>query len=206
MGTVPTIGPSDNGRRMSLEEFDHADVQEGYLYELSRGVIVASDVPNRPHLAQLDASRQQFEHYRWTHPGRIYLLAGGSDCKILIGNFESERHPDMAVYKSPPLSDENLWAVWIPDIAIEIVSPGSEYRDYVLKREEYWAFGVREYWIIDAYRRELLVLRRGKVDWTEHHVRPPKLYTTRLLPGFAFDRSLVFQAAEAAGLQNGEHA
>jgi Uma2 family endonuclease len=188
---------------MSLKEFDHAEVQPGYVYELGRGVVVVSDVPGRPHAAQVDVARQQFDRYRWLHPGRINLLAAGSDCKLLVGAFDSERHPDLAIYKYPPLSDDNLWAVWVPDIAIEIVSEGSQDRDYILKREEYWQFGVGEYWIIDAFRRELLVLRRGKDEWKDIRVRPPKLYKTKLLPGFAFDCGLVFEAAQAAGLRYG---
>ena len=38
------VGPKDHGRRMSLADFDHAEVQEGHLYELGRGVIIVSDV------------------------------------------------------------------------------------------------------------------------------------------------------------------
>jgi hypothetical protein len=45
---------------MSLQEFDQAEVQEGYTYELSRGVVVRSDVPNLSHLAQVNATRRQF--------------------------------------------------------------------------------------------------------------------------------------------------
>jgi hypothetical protein len=40
MTTIKTalkIGPHDHGRRMSLQEFEPVQVQEGYLYELSRG-------------------------------------------------------------------------------------------------------------------------------------------------------------------------
>jgi Uma2 family endonuclease len=198
--TVISVGPQDNGRHMSLEDFDLAEAQEGYTYELSRGVVVVSDIPGRPHLAQVNATRRQFAAYDLAHSGRIDTIASGAECKLLLPSFESERHPDLAIYKNPPLSDEDLWATWIADILIEIVSAGSEYRDYVEKREEYWKFGVREYWIIDAYRRELLALRRGKSDWIEHHVRPPKLYKTRLLPGFEFDVAAVFAAAEAVGL------
>jgi Uma2 family endonuclease len=198
MGT--TVGPQDNGRRMSLDNFDLAEAQEGYNYELSRGVVVVSDIPGRPHLAQVNATRRQFAAYDLANPGKIDTIANGSECKLLLPPFESERHPDLAIYKHPPLSNENLWATWIPEILIEIVSAESQFRDYVEKREEYWKFGVREYWIIDAYRRELFVLRRGKGDWTEHHIRPPKKYKTRLLPGLEFDIAAVFAAAEAAGL------
>jgi hypothetical protein len=37
--TTTILGPSYHGRPMSLDEFDLAERQEGYLYELSRGVI-----------------------------------------------------------------------------------------------------------------------------------------------------------------------
>ena len=43
------IGPADNGRVMSLEEFREAEVEEGYRYELARGVLEVSEVPNDPH-------------------------------------------------------------------------------------------------------------------------------------------------------------
>ena len=35
--TLIKIGPADHGRPISLEEFEHAKVQEGYLYELAGG-------------------------------------------------------------------------------------------------------------------------------------------------------------------------
>ena len=96
--TLIKIGPADHGRRMSLEEFEHAEVQEGYLYELSRGIITVSDVPNRLHLLQLVAIRDQLQAYESLHPGRIHVIAGGSECKLLIPALDSERHPDLAVY------------------------------------------------------------------------------------------------------------
>jgi hypothetical protein len=32
------IGPADNGRTVTLEEFREAEEKSGYLYELARGV------------------------------------------------------------------------------------------------------------------------------------------------------------------------
>jgi hypothetical protein len=62
--TVTTIGPADHGRRMSLEEFEHAEGQEGHLYELSRGVIIVVDVPRPKHFLLVDAIRKQLSTYR----------------------------------------------------------------------------------------------------------------------------------------------
>jgi Uma2 family endonuclease len=193
--TVITIGPDDQGRRMSLEEFDRAEGQEGYLYELSRGVIKVMDVPDQRHLAQVDATRTKFYAYRLIDPDRIYRIAAGGECKILLAKLGSERHPDLAIYRFPPPGGKNIWASWIPAVVIEIISSGSQYRDYVEKREEYLLFGVREYWIINADSEEMRVLRRRGGQWHERIVRPPQLYRTRLLPGFEFDVARVFEAA-----------
>lgn len=196
--TATKVGPQDHGRRMSLVDFDHAEVQEGYLYELSRGVITVSDVPNLRHFAQINAIRRQIHAYDATHPGRIYSIGSGSECKLLLAGWESERHPDIAIYRTPPPDSENVWAEWVPDVLIEVLSRSSAHRDLVEKREEYFDFGVKEYWIFDADEVEMLVLTRSREKWNERRIRPPKIYRTRLLPGLEFDCSLVFAAADAA--------
>jgi hypothetical protein len=51
MATVSTlrIGPADHGRTMTLEEFLEAEEEEGYRYELARGVLEVTQVPDEPH-------------------------------------------------------------------------------------------------------------------------------------------------------------
>lgn len=191
------IGPSDQGKRMTLLEFDHAEGREGFNYELSRGVITVVDVPDRKHAFMVCEVREQFSAYRRAHPGRIDLLAHGGECKILLADLESERHPDLAVYKSPPVDDENLWATWVPEIVVEVVSTSSRQRDYVDKRQEYLDFGVREYWIIDEEKQQMLVLRRSGGRWIEKIVHAGETYRTRWLRGFEFVLDAVFEAARA---------
>jgi Uma2 family endonuclease len=121
--TVTKIGPADHGRRMSLADFDTAEVKEGYIYELSRGVITVSDVPNPRHLAQVVAIRRQLANYNLNNPGRIHAIAAGGECELLIEGLESERHPDVTVYKDPP-PKKDIWSSWIPTLVIEVVSAG----------------------------------------------------------------------------------
>jgi Uma2 family endonuclease len=200
MTTAIKISPADHGRRMSLADFDHAEVQEGHRYELGRGVIIVSDVPNPPHFAQYNAIRRQLGIYDAAQPGRIHSIGGGGECKILLADLESERHPDLLVYKTPPpAADEEVWAMWVPEIVIEIVSADSEQRDYVDKRDEYLRFGVQEYWIVDARREQVLVLRRSGGRWAERVLGANDVYRTRQLPGFEFACGPVFEAARAAG-------
>ncbi|MBI3268917.1 MAG: Uma2 family endonuclease [Planctomycetes bacterium] len=195
--TALTIGPRDHGRRMTLDEFDAVDAAGGYVYELGRGVVTVVEVPGQRHLLQVDAARRQFDGYREQHPGRIHVVAGSGECKVLVAGLESERHPDLAIYLTPP-PEEDLWATWIPEIALEVVSPGSEHRDYVEKREEYLSFGVTEYWILDFERREMLVLRRSRGQWVERRVGGSEPLRTRLLPGFEFSCGAAFRAAGGA--------
>jgi Uma2 family endonuclease len=189
------VGPEDNGRCMSLKDFDKAEVKEGYLYELSRGVITVSDVPDWPHLMQIDAAYQQFSAHRRRHPESIFVMSQGSDCKVLLWDLQSERHPDLSIYTEPSPAGKNVWAEWIAAIVIEVVSKSSEHRDYVEKPEEYLQFGIREYWILDEAKNQMLVLRRSGGAWTEIPVKPPKLYQTPLLPGLKFSCAKVFKAA-----------
>lgn len=193
--TAIRIGPADQGRRMTLAEFEHAEGQEGYIYELGKGVVTVVDVPNRGHGSQLDAARDQLYGYKRDHPGRIYRVLMGSECKILLHGLESERHPDLAIYKAPPIEEEDYWASWIPEIVIEVVSASSRHRDYEEKPDEYLQFGVREYWILDAEKNEMLVLKRYGGRWVRKPVRPPEKYKTRLLPDLDFDCGAVFRAS-----------
>jgi Uma2 family endonuclease len=196
--TVQKIGPQDHGRRMSLKEFEPIQVQEGYLYELGRGVIVVSDVPGFKHLRQVSAIRDRLVIYKVAHPHDVYDVVAGSDCKILIAEWESERHPDLSIFKKPPPSPEGkkLWWKWIADIAIEVVSRSSRKRDYVEKREEYLTRGVKEYWIVDGDKKQVTILRRVRGKWVERVLHPGDTYETDLLPGFQLSCQAVFEAAK----------
>ncbi len=44
-----------------------------------------------------------------------------------------------------------------PDFVIEVISPETKRKDYFKKLEKYENAGVREYWILDPYKKQLLV-------------------------------------------------
>jgi Uma2 family endonuclease len=196
--TIVKVGPSDNGRRMSLDDFDEAEVQPGFHYELSRGVITVSDVPDARHFAMVNEVRRQLSKYDLEHPGEIFGIAGGGECKIPLQEVQSERHPDLAVYKTPPPGEGNVWGMWIPEIVIEVISSQSRHRDYEEKPDEYLQFGISEYWIIDEEKRKMVVLKRSRGEWQEQSIKPPKIYKPNLLPGLEFSCKKVFEAAEKA--------
>jgi len=195
--TKTKIGPQCHGHRMSLKTFEFAPVEEGYFYELARGYIVVSEVPNYYHAMQITILMKYLWGYEAAYPGTIHAILGNMDCKLLIAELESERHPDIAVYLTAPTGKKNrtVWRKWIPQLAIEVVSESSRDRDYTQKREEYWTLGIKEYWIVDAKLQQVLILRRGRSQWIEKTLGPGDVCETKLLPGLQLPCRAIFDAA-----------
>ena len=95
------IGPADHGRRMTLDEFIEADFQEGWLYELARGVVEVTEVPGPWHGRIVDRVAEMFILYDEQHPGGIKYRAGGGECRMRLPGMVSDRHPDQAIYLDP---------------------------------------------------------------------------------------------------------
>ena len=153
------------------------------------------------HALIIAALRDHLAAYKLAHLGSIFAVLGAAECKLLIKKWESERHPDLSVYLTKPKGrkdDDKLWRHWLPELAIEVVSQRSTDRDYIDKRQEYWDLGIKEYWIVDAKREQIVVLRRGKSDWTEKRVGPGGKVTTKLLPGFELPYKAIADAAAQA--------
>jgi hypothetical protein len=196
--TKTKLGPRDHGRKMSLKAFEFAEIEEGYVIELHGGYIVVSEVANYFHAMQIVALMEPLWLYRAANPGLIHAILANMDCKLLIPEAESERHPDIAVYLTRPKGkkDRTLWRTWFPELTIEVVSEGSRDRDYTEKRDEYWTLGVKEYWIVDAKLEQVLILKRGKSDWIEKTLGPDGVIETKLLPGFKLPCRAVLDAGQ----------
>ena len=194
------LGRPDHGRKMSLKAFEFAQIEEGLHCELARGYVVVSDVPNYSHMSQAWLIRTHVDHYVFQNSDRIHRVLTGGECKLLIPEWESERHPDLSIYLTPPRNRKGrtMWRTWFPDLVVEVVSESSRDRDYTEKRDEYWSLGVKEYWIVDAELKQVLVLRRGKSDWIEKTLGADDVCETKLLPGFKLACKEVFAVAEVA--------
>ena len=91
------IGPADNGRAMTLDEFHEAVEQPGYRYELARGGLEVSEVPDDDHGQVLDNLHLEIDVYRLRHRRRIRRIAHGSDVRLVIPELKSGRHPDLVI-------------------------------------------------------------------------------------------------------------
>jgi Uma2 family endonuclease len=185
------IGPEMHGMKISLEEFAPAETEEGYIYELEKGIIVV-DVPRLPHSVVVRRIKKALERYDESNPGSIVHLAGGIDSVIRLPGMESERHPDITLYQTSPTDPENPWDDWTPDVVFEVVSRSSVERDYQIKRDEYLRAGVRVYCIIDPQARTALVLSRKGDTWWETRLAANATLTLPTLPGFSLSLADLF--------------
>ncbi|MGP0062233.1 MAG: Uma2 family endonuclease [Isosphaeraceae bacterium] len=186
MATVSSllrIGPADHGRAMTLEEFREAEETEGYRYELARGVLEVGEVPNDPHGDVVWNLYRAVARYDMQHPGVVRRCGGGNEFRIWLPGMISGRNPDLGVILHGAPKD------WrgrrIPSLAAEVVSSRSVQRDFVTKREEYLAYGLQEYWIVDPLKRQVTVLTRRGDTWNEAVFRDDQVIASLVLPGFA---------------------
>ena len=198
MATVATtlrIGPADHGRRMTLREFLEADEEDGYRYELARGVVEVTEVPNDPHGVVVSNLYDGVSWYRRNHPDYIYRYGGGNEFRLWLPGLVSGRNPDLAVVLRHAPKDRR--GRRLPVLAAEVVSRSSIERDYVIKREEYLAYGLLEYWIVDPIERKVTVLTRDGDVWAEQVVRGDQVIPSLVLPGFLTTVDELWRGIEA---------
>ena len=88
----------------------------------------------------------------------------GSDCVVTVAPrdvrlFDDDRHmeqPDILITcdKSKDLEDYYDGA---PELTVEILSPSTRRKDFIVKTRYYEMAGVREYWIVDPAKENVLV-------------------------------------------------
>lgn len=124
---------------------------EGTLAELIEGSIYMTPPPNIEH-----------QDISWILSGEIYNFLKenkiGRAFAAPVGVWlddETSVQPDILF-----VSDENASVIrkdaihGVPDLIIEILSPGNKNSDLVRKKNLYEQFSVREYWIVDANNKE----------------------------------------------------
>jgi Uma2 family endonuclease len=183
IATPTRIGPADHGRAMTLEEFRDAEEEPGYRYELARGVLEVTEVPNDPHGVIVFNFYQLLALYYQAHPEVIFRYGGAGEFRLWLPGMISGRNPDVAVVLRGTPKDKRGRRP--PALAVEVVSEGGESRDYETKRQEYLVYGLREYWIVDPLSRRVTVLYREGDVWVERVFHGDQTIESLVLPGFA---------------------
>ena len=193
MTTLLRIGPADDDRPMTLEEFLAADGQEGYHYELIYGRLRVSPQPNAPAGFLERWIDRSLQAYASSHPAVINYVHPKARVFVPGQAEPTAPEPDVAAYRDFPLRpDVNAlsWEDLHPVLVAEVLSEEDPDKDLVRNVELYRQVpSIQEYWILDpredANRPTLLVYRRYRRRWRKPLTfAPGSTYTTDLLPGF----------------------
>ena len=168
-------------------------MQEGWRYELINGVLVVSPTPSRQERGPNQTLGRWLENYQESHPQGSALDATLPEEEIETK--QNRRRMDRAIWAGLGRDPDEGEA---PTIAVEFVSKGkvNQERDYTAKRAEFREIGVREYWVIDRFRRSLTVYRfTGEKD-EELRIPEDQTYETPLLPGFVLPLKRLLASAD----------
>ena len=151
-------------QKMTLSEFLAYDDGTDNLYELENGELI--NMPAESDVNQRIASFLFAFFLGLDVPS--YRLRIGTEVAV-SGSRVSVRIPDLLVLSEDLAAEMNgatrsivLMDMHPPLLAVEVVSPKQENRDYRYKRTEYAARGIAEYWIVDPIEQRVTVL-----EWVE---------------------------------------
>jgi Uma2 family endonuclease len=189
------LGFASAGLRMTPQEYQaHEDWDEGFRYELIHGVLIVSPPPNDEEVGSSDYLSFILNYYKRFHPQGAALDGTLPEREFMTG--DSVRRADRAIWTG--LGRNPRPKLDVPSILIEFLSPGRQAfrRDYEEKRDEYLSLGVKEYWVIDRFSREMTVFTGEPGQIREQLVSEQQVYQTPLLPGFEFPLAQVLKIAD----------
>jgi Uma2 family endonuclease len=193
--TRPKLTPADHGREIDPDEFDAADGEEGYHYEIIDGRVYVSPVPNAP---QDDLNTWLFvklHDYSRAHPDVANHVSQKSRIFVPGRARRTCPEPDVAVYEDYPRTlprSQRDWRNFSPILVAEVPSEDDSDKDLVRNVGLYLEVpSVREYWILDPELNPdapaLRVYRRRGKNWQKPIDVPfgGTYETPRVLPGFS---------------------
>ncbi len=135
---------------------DWLDLPEDEPGELVDGYLVEEEVPDYVHEVLVAILARILGNWISPQGG----LVAGSDAKFILGP-DRGRKPDLTVYFPGSQFPPRRGGIEVPpDVAVEVVSPRPRdgCRDRVEKVNDYAAFGIRFYWLVDPELRSLEIL------------------------------------------------
>jgi Uma2 family endonuclease len=153
--------PTETSTRSKLTYADYIRIPEdGMLHEIINGAHYMNPAPNSYH--QTISRRIQFMLYsQIEQKGEGVVYDAPYDVQLSPHDIVQ---PDIVVVLSKHMHIITPTKIkGTPDLVIEILSPSSEERDRQLKKDQYRAAGVPEYWIVDPCEHavEQFVLENG---------------------------------------------
>ena len=130
----------------------------GYRWELIDGQLYDMSAPSTNHQRIVEYLSRKIGNYIEDHNGQCEVLPAPYDVQLDANDDRTKLQPDVIVVCDPNKLTRKR-CIGAPDWVVEVVSPTSQSRDYLLKMRKYQAAGVREYWTINPELDEIRVYR-----------------------------------------------
>lgn len=170
-------------------EDDYFEVSDrGRLVEFSDGNIEVLPLPTYFHQIIIGRLYKVLDTYVLDH--RLGAVAFAPlPVKLRQGKF---REPDLMFMSRG--HRERVGKYWgVPDLAVEVISDGGQDHDRRVKRNEYAAAGVSEYWIIDPNAQTLEALcLAGDAFVQKALLSNTDVLTSELFPGWSYRMADMF--------------
>jgi Uma2 family endonuclease len=121
---------------------------QGTLAEVIENTLYMSPTPTGQHQRVLKELLVQFDlTLKKSGIGEVFI----APLDVFLDEISNAIQPDLFFIEAKNLSmvDPNGHVHGVPDLIIEILSPGNAKHDKVRKKDLYEKFGVKEYWIVD---------------------------------------------------------
>ena len=156
--------------------------EDGNHYELIEGELFVSCAPSLAHQRIVRRLLRALDEYLDSNLiGEVFPGPG-----VIFSNF-SGVIPDIAFVGAEQAGEiaSGDRITGPPDLVIEVLSPGAENqrRDRHAKRQLYRKYGVKEYWIVDAFNGKIEVYRTARLRLVSSFGGKDELISS-LLPGF----------------------
>lgn len=168
---------------LEIPEDTRAELMDGVLYDMASPGISHQDICTRLTVI--------FGSYINRKKGKCKVFAGPVDVQLDCDD-DTMVVPDLTVVCDDSKIEKGR-IMGAPDLVVEIVSPSSRRRDYVIKTEKYCSAGVREYWIIDPDNERVLVYCFEKDDVPVMYVKG------EIVPAGIFEGDLKIRVSEIFG-------
>ena len=158
---------------------DYMKLDDGNRYELIEGELIVVPRPRLKHQKIAGGIYTAFVNFLKQNPiGEVY-----SDVDVYLG--DKVVAPDVLFIAKERLNiagELNIQGA--PDLVVEVLSPSTARYDRKIKRQLYFANGVKEYWLVDPDQQLVEVLIAGEKEWR---------WAGALLPGLEVKLAEVFR-------------
>lgn len=166
--------------------YDYEHLPDNVRAELIDGTFFFMEAPSLTHQDTITALIFEFE---------LYIRSKNGNCKVFTSPIDVQLDCDNKTILQPDIvlsCEKNKRTrkriIGAPDMCIEVTSASTRRQDYGLKVHKYMSAGVREYWIVDIQRKNIVCYYFESEDYpvfyTFQDKVPVKIYGGELVIDF----------------------